>query len=118
MPLKAGRLRWLLDSTTMKTARSPKTNGNNGAHAIDLPASRISFVRDEPAPLLFISIMSKRKAPVRLRLAAIDAVWMDAGSLDGPYFIQASGRTFHPNEQSFREVCAALSLEFPEEAAS
>jgi hypothetical protein len=69
-------------------------NGRNGHH---------------PAPsAFFLAITCKRGQTVRLRLSAIAAVWEDRGALDGPFFVQVAGRTFHPNEASFAELEARL----------
>ena len=63
-----------------------------------------------PTTPFFIRLTSKRKAVVMVRLSAIAAVWEDQGSLDGPFFVQAGGRTFHPGAESFSEIQNALCL--------
>lgn len=77
-------------------------NGRNGVHP---PTTN----HKTPTPD-WIEITGKRKQVIRLRLSAVDAVWEDRGALDGPFFVQAGGRTFHPNEESFAAVTAALEL--------
>lgn len=68
--------------------------------------------RFPPKPPTFLTLTSKRKHVVQVRISAIDALWRDDGSLDGPFFVQAGGRTFHPNEESFVECSVVLGISF------
>lgn len=91
---------------------SPEPVKLNGHHRPGFEEPAIP-VTAQPAPACkteFVELRSKRKAVAQVRVTAIDAIWEDAGALDGPYFVQAGGRTFHPAEDSFQAVRDALGL--------
>lgn len=82
-----------------------KLNGHDRAHP---PLNPGSPLPSSSPP--FITLTSKRGAVVHVRPSAIAAIWEDKGSLDGPFFVQAAGRTFHPNAESFTDVQRALCI--------
>lgn len=102
----------------MNRTKTPKVNGHerNAAAAsqlvrnVVLPPSERTGVSAPPSNPGFVELKNKRNLVARVRIASIDAVWTDKGSLDGPFFVQAGGRTFHPCEESFAAVQSALCL--------
>lgn len=97
----------------MKNLKTKPAINGSGPKPPVLPPERtipaaIELPRRSEAPPEWITLRSRRGCMAQVRTAAIAAYWIDRGKLEGDYYVQVGGKTFHPTEESYLEIAGWL----------